>query len=108
MPIDMHAVWSQHLGMAAARRLLRTVKGKDFSEGARRLWLALERKRLSQLDAGSLLGTDGATVCRWLYGERRPSLEFAFKIEKLFRIDAKLWLDEPTEAFEFPGARPAA
>lgn len=90
-----------------ARRLQRTTKGEYFTEGARRLWLVLLKRELSQAEAAAEIGTAGATLCRWLYGERRPTLEWVFKMEKAFKVPARCWSEPPTADFQFPAEQRA-
>lgn len=81
----------------------RAVLGKNFSEGARQLWLKMIRGKLSQADAARLLELrHPAMLSRWLYGDRRPSVKWAFAIESKLKIRAGLWGVKPVEEFVPP------
>jgi transcriptional regulator with XRE-family HTH domain len=90
------------------RKLLRTNLGLNFSEGARLLWLKMQRKGWSQTDLAGKLETSSGVVCRWLYGDRRPTLEFALVIQRVLGIAAGLWHAKPVTKFVLPAndARP--
>jgi transcriptional regulator with XRE-family HTH domain len=42
----------------------------------------LEKNELTQAQFGAIIGRNAASVCRWLNGERHPSLEVAVEIER--------------------------
>ncbi len=86
-----------------AKPLHRRHLGENFSEGARRLWAVVDNREITQAGLTAALGARPGVVSRWLYGDRRPSIEWAAKIERLFRIPARLWAEPATEAFEPPG-----
>lgn len=96
---------------AWSRLLHRTRLGKKFSEGARRLWLLLAERQWSPMDLANAItaasepkkANRSALVSRWLYGERRPGLEYALLIQRLFGIDPALWRESPAEPFTPPG-----
>jgi hypothetical protein len=85
-----------------SRRLLRTTLGPKFSEGARRLWMALHRRRCSQTELAVSLGASSALFSRWLWGDRRPELAWAEKIERELRIAMSAWVEAPRKAFAPP------
>ena len=92
-------------------RLIRPVKGKFFSEGSRQLWLALDEKRWSQEELAAKLGTKSGHTSPWLYGTRRPGLEWALRIEKVLGIEASAWLDTSSRLvvrFAIPGRQTKA
>lgn len=82
--------------------------GDQFNEGARLLWLALRERDWSQWElCKHLTGRDGETlgpgiVCRWLYGDRRPSLRMAVELRDLLGIAIETWHAEPSEPFTPP------
>jgi len=89
------------------RPLLRRDLGEKFSEGSRLLWLELERRGLRQSEAEALLGTFGqGRLNRILYGDRKPSLELASKVESIFAVPVAAWQSPPAARFTVPGARP--
>jgi len=89
------------------RSLLRRTLGRQFSEGARLLWFELGKRGWDQSAAARELGTSSGTVNRWLYGERRPSAEWAARIESVLAIPARTFGEPPTQEFEPPAAESA-
>jgi transcriptional regulator with XRE-family HTH domain len=85
----------------------RTRLGPKFSEGARQLWLLLEARGWSQTRLMSELGTTGL-VPGWLYGDKKPSLDNAFRLKALFGIEPELWARPPAKPFVLPAAAPKA
>jgi transcriptional regulator with XRE-family HTH domain len=85
MPIETHR---RHLG-------------EQWNEGARLLWVAMRDRGLNQAEVRKLLrGRDGeelseGAVSRWLYGERRPSLDLAVQIEERFGVPVAAWRRDP-------------
>lgn len=87
------------------RRLARTRFGKDFSEGARLLWLAISG--MTQSDAKDRIGCSAGMLTHWLYGDRRPSAEWLARIEDAFDVPAGEWGRPPTEPFTLPAVEQA-
>lgn len=52
----------------------------------------LEKLGLSQRDLSLRLDVSTAAVSRWISGERTPSLEMAFLLERELGIPAESWL----------------
>lgn len=85
-------------------RFWRRTLGKHFSEGSRRLWLALD----GELEAlAQQLGVDSGQLGKWLYGDRRPSIEWAVRIQDILGIPAVEWARPATASFIPPAARAA-
>jgi hypothetical protein len=84
----------------------RTTRGKRFSEGARLAWVAKERRGLSNAQLAAMVGCDGATICRVLYGDRLPGRVLASQLQAKLKIPVLAW-DQRTlsEEFVFPAAR---
>ncbi len=93
--------------MSGKPRLSRPRLGKYFSEGARQLWLAMSRMKLSQTDVARQIGTSSGQVSQWLYGGRRASLRWALTLEKELGIAASDWARTPVRPLEPPAARAA-
>lgn len=83
--------------------MFRAALGPHFSEGARRLWAVVDV--LGRSSVARTLGVQSGVVGRWLYGDRRPSIECAAKIERELRIPARLFAAAPLEPFVPPAAR---
>lgn len=89
--------------------LYRRHLGEHFSEGSRRLWLEIRKRRWTQVKLGYALGNPSpGTINRWLYGDRRPALTSTLLIQKVLKIDARLWNEPPRRSFVPPAARKAA
>lgn len=88
----------------------RTTMGKHFSEGARMCWLRIARKKWDQAELARRISeatgepVSSGTVCRWLYGDRRPQLKFLLIFRELLKVPLEAWEQKPTEAFEPPAA----
>ena len=52
---------------------------------------AISRAKMTQLAAAKALGIQAPTLCRILAGDRRPSLDLALRIARLFSVPAKAW-----------------
>lgn len=65
-------------------------RGRKFNRGAQLLAAALEQRGWSQTRLKNELGTTQA-VSNWLYGDRRPSLEWAVKLRDLLGIPVEAW-----------------
>jgi len=96
----------------AATQSYRLTLGREFSEGARRLWLWLDQNGKRQADLYRLLGQTGGApskglLPRWLYGDLRISVIWARRLETVTGVAAGLWGEDPHEEF-VPPARAAA
>lgn len=65
----------------------------------------LLRRRLvdlgwSQTELSRRIDASTGIVSRWLAGQRKPSLEMAFRIEVAAGLPAESWVDDPTPADE--------
>lgn len=74
--------------------------GSPESEGARRMWLVLRRRKWSQGQLAKELGTRSSAVNRWLHGGRIPSRRWLFEIERVLGIEARLWDRPPTRPLD--------
>lgn len=83
----------------------RTELGPHFSEGARLLWNAKENQSLSHGGIARLIGATGGVVPRWLYGDTRPSWNWASKLFVTFGIPLVAWTEPPSRPFTLPAAR---
>jgi ribosome-binding protein aMBF1 (putative translation factor) len=90
------------------RRLSRPERGKYFSEGARLMWLAIDRLGWSQTELAAKLGTSSGQVSQWLYGGRRASLKWAVTIRDVLDIPLASWNQSPPEGYSLPVASPRA
>jgi len=93
-------------------RSYRLTLGEEFNEGARQLWLLMERRGWDQADV--IREIEHATkknarglLPRYLYGDQRPGAVWAHRIELAVGVDAGLWGQPPREPFT-PPARAAA
>ena len=83
----------------------RLTLGPRFSEGARLLWLVLAERAWSQGEAARAIGAKAGVVPRWLYGDTRPSWDWASKLRDLFGIPLESWTLPPSIPFVAPAAR---
>ena len=90
------------------RKLYRSELGAHFSEGARQLWIVLQRAKETQDGAGARLHVSRGYVCRILYGDFCPGLDLCLRMQKEYGINPGLWLKKPKSVFIPPAARPAA
>jgi hypothetical protein len=81
--------------------------GERFSEGARQLWLVVEREGLTHKRLRERIGR-GFDVTRWLYGDSVPPVAALVRIEELWGIRVALWLQKPRHRFVPPAVRKAA
>ncbi len=84
------------------RETHRTTFGKGFSEGARQLWLALDKKGWGREELTSRLGCSRGATSRWLYGDRVPDTEWLHKIEDLLGIPSRAWRQSAAKVFTPP------
>lgn len=85
----------------------RTRMGTRFNEGARLLWQVMVERGWSQGELGRALDAKPGTLPRWLYGDTKPSWDWAVKLRDAFGIALEAWTLEPTAAFVPPAAREA-
>jgi ribosome-binding protein aMBF1 (putative translation factor) len=86
------------------RATSRTTLGERFTEGARQLWVTLDKKSWQQLDLANFLGEPLAKVHTWLYGDAVPVLQAALNIEKKLGIEPSLFARKPYRPFQPPAA----
>ncbi len=89
-------------------RSYRQTLGDRFSEGARLLWLKMQAKGWSQADVRAKLAAltpKTSLLSRWLYGDQRPGVEWAFLLQRATGIEASLWSKDATDTFVPPAAR---
>lgn len=86
--------------MTTQHLMTRTFLGPTFSEGARLMWTRVILNGTSQESIRRALGLGRGMVPRFLYGDRRISLEVAVRVQEAFGIEAKLWLAPPTRPFD--------
>jgi hypothetical protein len=80
--------------------------GPKFNEGARQLWLALQRVGWTQGRLQREVGACPGSVSHWLFGERVPGRAASMNIKRLFDIDPMVWDLPPAEPFTVPSERP--
>jgi transcriptional regulator with XRE-family HTH domain len=85
--------------MTTQHPMSRTTLGPHFSEGARQLWRVVERG-VSQEEIRRAIGLGRGMVHRFLYGDRKMSLDVAVRIETAFGIRPALWLEPSTRPFD--------
>ena len=56
-----------------------------------KLLKVMQQKKMSQRDLEAALKLGAGTVSRWLSGDRIPSLEAAFALQDLLKINARGW-----------------
>lgn len=86
-------------------RTFRTRIGPEFNEGARRLWTIIARS--SQAAVTRRIACRPGQLTKWVYGDRRPSVEWAARIERELRIPARLWGEPSAMPFVPPAATAA-
>jgi DNA-binding XRE family transcriptional regulator len=91
------------MGIASTRTHL----GEQFSEGARRLWAEMDRRGWSQGQIAKAIDAKPGVVPRWLYGDTKPSWDWAVKLRDTFGIALEAWTVPPSCAFIPPAARAA-
>ncbi len=91
-------------------KLFRTNLGPLFSEGARRLWLAMRERGWSRPRLEDELDTGGGTLPKILYGDRGVGRKLANKIHEKLGIAQAAWDQKPLEEFIPPAGEeePAA
>lgn len=77
--------------------------GKYPNEGARLLWAVLAKNDdWSQADLAREIGVKLGHVSRWLYCDRRPGLENANQMHRLFKIPTTAWHADPRASIVLP------
>jgi hypothetical protein len=99
MPMANHRSYRRHLG-------------PKFSEGARLLWVRVEKlgslaKVGAKIKDRTGLGVVGL-LPKWLYGDQCPDAVWRARLNTLFRISFTAWDEQPAETFVPPAAREAA
>jgi transcriptional regulator with XRE-family HTH domain len=84
-----------------ASEAYREALGEHFNEGARALWRLIE-KGATQTALAELVGVKPAVLSRWLYGDRRPELVSAVKLESRLGIAPGLWHKSCARDFVLP------
>lgn len=79
--------------------------GKRFSEGARLLWVEIERRGLGRGPAADLIGWSRGSLTRLLYGDSKPNVDTAALILQQFGIPISSWAESPTVEFVPPALR---
>ena len=87
---------------------MRTHLGPLFSEGARLLWMAMGTKRVSAEDVRRDVEASSGAVAKWLYGDKRPGISYAQRLEQSFGVPMVAWTQQPTVTFVPPAAREVA
>lgn len=86
------------------RKLSRQDLGPKFSEGARRLWAALIKRKWNQQEATAELELSAGVLSRLLYGDRKPGRTTSETLRKKLGIDPPLWDRAPAKPFAPPAA----
>ncbi len=76
----------------------RTKMGARFSEGAHLLSVVFEASGISQRQFGELIGADASMISRWMYGDSKPSVEWATVIQARLGIPIATWSAAPVDA----------
>lgn len=82
--------------------------GAHFSEGARLLWEKIDQLRITAEDVRRGVGAGSGVVQWWLYGDKRPGIVYAQRLEESFGVPMVAWTQEPTAKFVPPAARKVA
>jgi transcriptional regulator with XRE-family HTH domain len=90
------------------RKLSRLGLGPKFSEGARRLWLALRKRNWSQTEATQQLKLSVGMLSRFLYGDRKPGRQTSEILRIKLGIEPPLWDRAPAKPFSPPAATESA
>ncbi len=84
------------------RRRTRIDKGDKFSEGSRKLWIALQKRGWSMQQARAELKLAEGVLNRILYGDRRAGFRLAMLFEKKFQIPLTDWSQSAKKDFALP------
>lgn len=79
--------------------------GPRFTEGARLLWLELERRDTGVTAAAGLLGCGTSSLTRALYGENVPGVDLLADVTRVFGVPIGAWAEKPSAPFIPPAAR---
>lgn len=97
------------MGLKALRR---TNLGPFENEGARLLWLYLQKRKATLSDLAKELGTKPGMLNRWAWCDVRPSSEWTPVLEDKLGIPMRAWRQAPAEKFaplyDLPQAAAAA
>lgn len=66
-----------------------------MAKGPTLLAAYLKKHSLSQREAELRVGAASGMICRWLSGQRIPSLRFAILLERAFGVPLRAWRDAP-------------
>ncbi len=69
----------------------RSASGDKYDRGAFRLRSRLRLLRWSQADLARAMKVSTALVCRWMNGERRPSLSMALRLQSVAGVPVQVW-----------------
>lgn len=83
----------------------RTHLGEHFSEGARLLWAEIEIRGWSQGQLAKAIDAKPGVVPRWLYGDTKPSWDWAARLRDVLGIPLEAWTLAASESFVPPAAR---
>lgn len=88
-------------------RLISKDLGPKFSEGARLLWIAVQRERLTLVALAKEVGRGQGTVSRWMHGIRIPDEDSRRELHRRFGVpsDIEMWRRKPTQKFHIPRSR---
>lgn len=79
--------------------------GKHPNEGARLLWLAMNRRKMSPNEAAGRLDINSGLLYRWLFCDGKPGRALAERVRKLFQIPLRAWDEPPSTEFDLAKLR---
>lgn len=85
----------------------RTELGDHFTEGARLLWAAMEKAKMTQAAARRSCGAHGGEMSRTLYGAKAARLKVVLWANRTFGIPVEAWAKKPARPFTPPAAKAA-
>lgn len=85
-------------------KLHRTEVGPHFSEWSRLVWGELQKRGHDQAWLAKELGVGSGTVCRWLYGDRKPGIAGLLGVQRLLGVAPDTVQHPPSRKFKLPGA----
>lgn len=103
MHLDISGVRHHTSGMGTDRTYRRHL-GASFNEGARLMWMGLERTGMTQAELQRAMKIGAGLVSRWLYGDRKPGRSAANKLRDVLAIPTSAWDQPPTKPFTPPAA----
>lgn len=71
--------------------------------GAEQLLERIAELGWNQLELSRRIDASTAVVSRWLAGQRKPSLEMAFRIQSATGLAADAWLEDPIDVADDSG-----